>query len=130
MAVHRQFYCPHCNAHLDYKVGYGHSSVGPAVAQCASCGETYKTGLSEWSEKSTAQRLGYYVLVPFRLLGAVLYGAFFGAFITSGISYIFLGETFNETLIFTGTAITTAIGIYFWWKELTDDTAGKNSEDQ
>lgn len=121
--VHRHFYCPYCNTHLDYKIGYGDSDVGPSKARCPSCGKEYLTGLSEWKEKTKWQKLKYFLLAPWRLLGQILTGGVLGFIVMSGISYFFFDNALNTYVVLGGIGIFMAAFVFFWWKELREDTS-------
>jgi hypothetical protein len=66
--------CPHCRKRLsDVRMGMlSDTTIGPALATCPRCKGVYKTGKSEWAEKSKIGRVGYYIQVARWCIGTAL----------------------------------------------------------
>lgn len=72
--------CPRCYAevreivmHRGFQVGG--SSIGPYLIPCPKCGLLVESGLSEWADKSIAERQWYIVrLILWAIAGAVIVG--------------------------------------------------------
>lgn len=78
--------------------------------------------MSEWSEKSTGQKLAYYLLAPWRLIGSLLQGAFIGLLIASGIWYFAFDASGSTSYMIVGAVLGAAVGFFVWLKELNGDT--------
>ena len=68
--------CPHCGKRVsDVRRGIASdTTIGQDVATCPYCGGLFKTGKSEWHEKTTLQKIGYYIRVFWWCLGAFVFG--------------------------------------------------------
>jgi hypothetical protein len=75
MPVYREWdTCPHCHKRLsDVRMGVASgTTIGPALATCPHCKGVYKTGKSEWADKSKAGRVGYYIQIARWCVGTAL----------------------------------------------------------
>lgn len=75
MATYEWETCPYCHKRIgNVRVGLAsNTTIGPKLMACPNCGETLKTGLSEWAEKSSPQKLGYVLRIVWWCFGAVVF---------------------------------------------------------
>ena len=70
--------CPYCGKRIsNVRIGVASdTTIGQGLAKCPHCDGVFKTGKTEWTEKSSIQKTGYFVRVAWWCLGAFLFGGF------------------------------------------------------
>jgi hypothetical protein len=104
--------CPHCRKRLsDVRMGIlSDTTIGPALATCPRCKGIYKTGKSEWAEKSKIGKMGYYVRVARWCIGTALGVAALCVVATLLIMGLALKASSNQ-MVLGGVVVAVVVGI-------------------
>jgi len=75
MATYEWETCPYCHKSVgDVRIGLAsNTTIGREFMECPNCGETLKTGLSEWAQKTSLQKGGYALKIVWWCCGAVVF---------------------------------------------------------
>lgn len=91
--------CPYCGKRIgDARIGVASdTTIGQEIAKCPHCDGVFKTGKTEWAEKSQIQKTGYFIRVAWWCLGAFVFG---GGGTIMAVSYFFILTGKNKTTSF------------------------------
>lgn len=84
--------CPYCRSTLDIRRGAASdTTIGPPVEACPKCGGLFKTGRTEWANKTAFGRAAYRARVVWWVFGeSMLFGCGGGGIITGVVAFIIL----------------------------------------